>query len=138
MPATRRRFLAGSSTAVGLLGGCAGLGGQSGRVEELTIELGNGTDERHAFRFAVETAEGLGEWESHEVPPGTKESVVRDPAAGESPVAVRGTVDGKSARGRLLGVENADRDLCPRLLFEYGRTDEPVFLQYSDAECDES
>jgi len=135
MPVTRRSFLAGSATTVGLLGGCAGLRGQSGTVEELTVVCFNRSDERHTFRFAVETDDGLGEWESHEVPPGAKESVVRDPAAGDSPVAVRGTVDGKSARGRLLGVENADRDFCPRLLFEYGRTDEPVFLQYSDAEC---
>lgn len=135
MPSTRRYFLTTSATAAGLLAGCAGLGDQSGSVEELTIELGNGTDERHTFRFAVETADGLGDWESHEVAPGTKESVVREPAEENPPVAVRGAVDGKSARGHIFGVENADHDLCPRLLFEYGRADEPVFLQYSDAEC---
>ena len=135
MPATRRRVLAASATALGLLGGCAGLRDRSATVEELTVVCFNRSDERHTFRFAVETADGLGEWESREVAPGTKESVVREPAAGEPPVAVRGTVDGKSARGRVFGVENADRPRCLRIRFEYGLTDEPVFLQSSDADC---
>jgi hypothetical protein len=135
MPSTRRYFLTASATAAGLLGGCAGLGEQSGTIEELTVLLVNRSDERHDFRFAVETADGLGEWESREVAPRAEESVVKEPSDENPPVAVRGAVDGKSARGRLLGVENADEDRCPRIRLEYGLHEEPVFLQSADAEC---
>jgi hypothetical protein len=137
MPATRRRFLTTSATAAtaGLLVGCASFGDRSGTVEKLTVELRNVTDERHTFRAAVETAGGLGEWKSREVPPGTKEPIVWEPSEGDPPVAVRGRVDGKSTQGQVFGVENADSSLCLRLVFEYGRTDEPVFLQSSDVDC---
>lgn len=72
MPSTRRRFLIGSGITVVLLSRCTRFGDNAATVDELEVELVNQTNVRQRFHFAVETAEGLGEWESCE-------SVVRNP-----------------------------------------------------------
>ena len=134
MPSTRRRFLLGSGAAIGLLAGCAGFGDSAAEVERLEVELANGTDVRHAFHFAVETGDGLGEWVSREVAPGASESVVRKQDGG-NPVAMHGVVDDHTVRGELLVGEGTTGTVCLRVVFEYGMGDEPAFLQGSDVRC---
>ena len=136
MPSTRRRFLIGSGSAVGLLSGCTRFGDSTVTVEELEVELVNGTDDRHAFHFAVETADGLGEWESREVAPQTRESVVREPAESRVPLAVHGVVDDHPTRGELYVSGAEPGELCLRVVFEYGLGAVPTFLQSSDVSCE--
>ncbi|MFC4553275.1 MULTISPECIES: hypothetical protein [Halorussus] len=135
MPSTRRHFLFGSSTAVGLLAGCAGFGESTAEVRRVDVELANGTDARHAFHFVVETSDGLGEWVSREVAPGTSKTVVRDPGESFGPVAVHGVVDDHTVRGELSVGRRTTGTVCLRVLFEYGLAEEPTFLQRSDVRC---
>lgn len=136
MPPTRRRFLIGSTSAVALLSGCTRFGDNTATVTELEVDLANGTDNRHVFHFAVETADGLGEWESHAVSPGTRESVVREPPENYDPVAIHGVVDDRPTRGELLGGGGAETGgICLRIVFEYGLGEDPTFLESTDVRC---
>lgn len=120
-----------------LLSGCAGFDADVSTIEELEVELLNGSETTQTFHFVVETADGVGAWESREIPADTSEVVVAvEPDAGAAPVAVYGVVDDQTARGELLDLDQTDRStVCPRLVFEYGVDDEPAFLQSSDVRC---
>jgi hypothetical protein len=119
-----------------LLAGCAGFRDSTATITELEVELANGTDDRHAFHFAVETSDGLGEWDSREVAPKARESVVREPPEKFDPVAVHGVVDDQPTRGDLLGIDDTEAsEMCLRVIFEYGLGDVPTFLQDSDVSC---
>ncbi|WP_135823681.1 hypothetical protein [Halorussus ruber] len=119
-----------------LLAGCAGFPDSTTTITELEVELANGTDDSHAFHFAVETSDGLSEWESREVAPKTSESVVREPPEEFDPVAVHGVVDDQTARGELRGIDNTEaNEMCLHVIFEYGLGDRPTFLQDSDSRC---
>lgn len=136
MPSTRRRFLLGSTAAVAVLSGCAGFGGETATIREVEIELANGTDERHVFHVVIETADGLEEWDSREVSPGTRESVVRSTPEGYDPVAIHGVVDDQQTSAELVGIGGAETgELCLRIVFEYGLGAEPTFLESSDVRC---
>jgi hypothetical protein len=129
MPSTRRRFLIGSDITVVLLSRCTRFDDNAATVDELEVELVNQTNVRQRFHFAVETAKGLGEWES-------RESVVRKPPESYDPIAIHGVVDDHPTGGELIGIGGAETgDICLRILFEYGMGTEPTFLQSSDVRC---
>lgn len=60
------------------------------------------------FHFAVETADGLGEWELHEVAPEVSESVVRELPEKYDLVAIHGVIDDRLTRGELIGIGGAE------------------------------
>ncbi|WP_227353189.1 hypothetical protein [Haladaptatus salinisoli] len=136
MSSTRRRFLLGGVSTVAPFSGCTRFGDGAATVAELEVEFVNGTNVRQMFHFAVEAAEGLGEWESRDVAPETRESVVREPPGGYDPVAIHGVVDDHPTSGELVGVGGGETGgVCLRVLFEYGMGAEPTFLQSSDTRC---
>lgn len=136
MDSSRRRFLVGGTCLLAPLAGCAEFGERDPTLVELEVELANGTGDPHAFHFAVETTGGLGEWTSREVPPGTRDSVVRDPPGDHDLVAIHGVVDDHPVSAELVGVgEGESGEVCPRVVFEYGLGPKPTILRGSDVRC---
>lgn len=138
MPSTRRRFLVGSTATITLLSGCSYIGEDSATIAQLEVELANGTTDHQTFHYAVETSTGVDDWESHEVEPQTRESVIREAPENFDPIAIHGVVDDRPTRGELIGIGGTETgEICLRILFEYGVLgDDPSFLESSDIRCE--
>ena len=138
MPSTRRRFLVQTSSlgVIALLAGCAGWNADTPMVPTLEIALENATEDAHVFHVAVETADGLGQWASREIPPETREVVEREPDAKYDSVVIHGVVDDQTTRGEILDIDGTDRtEICPRMVFRYNTESGPAILQSSDIRC---
>lgn len=136
MPSTRRQVLVTGSSLLIPLAGCTGSDPTTATIAELEVEFANGTNEEHVFHVAVETADGLGEWISRAVAPGTRDSVVREPPTGYDPIRIHGVVDEHAIRGELIGDSGeTSGDICLRIVFEYGLGEEPSLLQSTDVRC---
>ena len=138
MPSTRRRFLVQTSSlgGIALLAGCAGWNADTPTVPTLEIALENATKDAHVFHVAVETADGLGQWLSREVPPETREVVEREPDAEYDSVVIHGVVDEQTTRGKILDIDGTDRtEICPRMIFQYNTGNDPTILQSSELRC---
>ncbi|WP_435345045.1 hypothetical protein [Haloarchaeobius sp. HRN-SO-5] len=134
MPSTRRHVLTLGLGLLAPLTGCSAFDKPT-TVAELEIDLVNQTSDSHVFIVAVETTDGLGEWDSREVAPGTRESVVREGSEDYDPIAIHGVVDDQQVSGDLLSRKNEPAGLCLRVMFEYGLGDEPTLLESSDIRC---
>lgn len=125
MPVRRRLLCAGAALGAGLAG-CisSGSGNDGGTVDELVLALSNGTDERQTFRFAVETTDGLGEWDSRDVPANDAGKGAVDLFEAGDVVAVHVIVDNRPSR-----IDLRDEAGCVHLIVEYGRLDdEPIIF----------
>ncbi|WP_372480212.1 hypothetical protein ACAH01_03225 [Halomicrobium sp. HM KBTZ05] len=135
MPSTRRSFLTGTGAVVALLSGCTAPTASESRIAKLAVTLDNRTGEDQVFHFAVETAERLRAWHSHEVSSHTSETVVTASDENFEPVGIHGVVDDQTARGDLLtSNEREVRETCLRVTFRCSG-EKPAFLQNVDISC---
>lgn len=105
-------------------------------ISEVEVELLNGRDETHTFLFAIETRDGLDEWQFRDVEPKTRTSVVMNPPEGFDPIAIHGIVDEQATRGEVLGIDgNSLDEVCLHMIFEYALGEGPTILESSDISC---
>lgn len=134
MPSRRQLLLAGGSLP--LLSGCTDLVEPDATVETIEVELANGETEAQEFHVALETGEGLGEWQTWTVPPETHRTVALDPPTDRVPDAIHGVV-GNELAGGDLGIDFGSGRVCLRFDFHYHVVDDEVaLLVSSDVACE--
>lgn len=135
MPSRREVILA--SGGLSLLSGCTELVEPDATVESVEVELANGETEPQEFHVAVETDEGLGEWQTWTVPPETRRTVTLDSSGERVPAAVHGVV-GNEPVGGDLDIDFGSGTVCLRFVFYYHVVDdeEVVLAWAADTSCE--
>ncbi|WP_415381680.1 hypothetical protein [Halosimplex sp. TS25] len=80
MPSTRRRFVACGVAALSGLAGCRDGLSSGDSLRELHLGLSNRTDGRRTLHFALEAADGLGEWHEFELTAGAERDEAIEPS----------------------------------------------------------
>jgi hypothetical protein len=131
----RRHVLLGATAVVSGLAGCIGSFTSDGSLREVNVELQNTTTRARTFHLALETEDGMLDWESHTIDEGVNERVTISPDEDVSPVALHGVVDDFAGSVDILGVDNLDEDYCLRFDFWYPTDERPQIAQVADTEC---
>ncbi|SDM05848.1 hypothetical protein SAMN04487949_0682 [Halogranum gelatinilyticum] len=136
MPSRRQLLLA--SGGLSLLSGCTELVEPDATVESVEVELANGETEAQEFHVALETDEGLGEWQTWTVPPETRRTVTLDSPTERVPAAVHGVVGNEPVRASLGRIDFGSETVCLRFVFYYHIVDddEVELAEIADISCE--
>lgn len=122
MPSRRNVLITGGSLGVSSLAGCLDTLRSDPSVREVNVLFDNGGNASQTFRFALETDEGMLEWESRTLDPESSEPVTIDLPTDSTPVAFHGTIND---RERIVEFDNLDAskdEVCLYLYFRYQRS----------------
>ncbi|MGQ3330476.1 hypothetical protein [Halorubrum sp. FL23] len=133
----RRHALLGATAVLSGLTGCIGSFTSTVSLREVTIELRNPDDRARTFHYALETEDGMMDWESHRVDPDSDEEVTVTLDKIISPVALHGAVKDFAGSVNILGVDDLEEDYCLRFHFwsSHPSDERPQMALVADIEC---
>jgi len=133
----RRQAFLGVTALTAGFAGCLGTIRSDGSLREASVELVNADDRTRTFHVALETADGMLDWESSRVDAGTSEAAAITPDEAVPPVALHGAVADFSGSVDVLGVDDLDEDYCLRFRFRASGPgeDRPELSFVADTEC---
>ena len=114
MSFTRRQFATGSIGLLCGIGGCSDLR-DTESLEKLHLGLSNRTDKSLTFHFALEAADGLGQWHDFDLDADTRRKVSLQPTADREWSGYQAIAGDKRASGSFLG--QGDEQACLQLEF---------------------
>ncbi|AFZ73875.1 hypothetical protein SAMN05443661_1635 [Natronobacterium gregoryi] len=134
MKVSRRRVLAVGSSSL-LLAGCPDLV-TDGELVELELELQNRADTAHIFSFAIETADGLSEWNQRDVEPNDRETVSLSLPGDGTEERIHAVVNDEVGVG-VFRMERTDveRDYCAKMIVRYTDSEIDVLTPEDQPDC---
>ncbi len=133
----RRQVLLGATAILPGITGCICSSTSNGSLREVTIDLRNPDDRARTFHYALETEDGMMDWESHRVDPDADEDVTITLDEIVSPVALHGAIGGFAGSVNIIGVDNLEEHYCLHFHFWSSHpTDErPQLALVADIKC---
>ncbi len=132
MTATRRQFTVWSVGLLTALAGCSEVFADES-LEEVQLDLTNRTDEPLTFHFALEAADGLGQWHTVPLQGGSTHHGVIEPATDRAWVGYHAIAGDKQVSGTLLG--QADENACLHLTYRIEADQIVATMPTSQALC---